>query len=438
MTSPSLARAERPIEPCLAMAQDPKTRPPAERSPAELAQQGRASQEIAPAETAPAELGSLLAPGVEAPARRRPAPAPTRLPSAATAEPTPHATFLARRHFAALDGLRAIGILAVVWHHTAGGPGRLGANLFFLLSGFLVTTVLLRERARKDALDVLGFRVRRARRLYPLYFTVLAGYVALVGLLEPAGPTRSDFFEHLPAFATFTSNWFVDLQGERTIFYFAWSLAAQEQFYLVWPWVLQRARVATCVRALIGLLATVYLTRAGGLDFALPSGSLGRTLVLSACPALALGALLALTLHSPVGFRRVWSLLGGRWTSAVLLLAALGIWRTPSIPEPFMHAVLTALTAACVLREDHWLARLLRLPAIVHVGVVSYGIYLLHMLCHNAVERGLAVAGLTSGPLDFVCTALLAIGVATLSQRHFESRFLSPEKRAKLAQPRAA
>src|SRR6185295_10053290 len=97
----------------------------------------------------PLALGSLLTPEAPAPPRKQAPPSPTRLPSAATAELTPHAAFLARRHFASLDGLRALGILAVVWHHTVGGPGRFGANLFFLLSGFLVTTILVRERARK-------------------------------------------------------------------------------------------------------------------------------------------------------------------------------------------------------------------------------------------------------------------------------------------------
>jgi len=382
------------------------------------------------AELEPA-LGSLLTPE-QAPPRRETHPAPKRLPPAATAEVSPHAAFLARRHFAALDGLRALGILAVVWHHTAGGPGRFGANLFFLLSGFLVTTILVRERARKGTIDVIGWRVRRARRLYPLYFTVLAGYVALVGLLEPAGAARDDFFAHLPAFASFTSNLFVDLEGTRTIFYFAWSLAAQEQFYLLWPLLLKRVSARVCAGGVMALLSVVYLTRAGTLDLLLPQGGVARALVLSVMPALVLGALLALAMNARRGFETVQRWLGASWTSAGLLAVALLIWRTPSVPEPVMHVVLMALTAACVVREDHALARFLRLPAVVHVGTVSYGIYLMHMLCHNAVERVLARLDLGLAPLDFALTSALAIGVATLSHRHFERRFLAPEKRARL------
>lgn len=413
------------------MAQDPVT-PSPRTPPDEFAEPERARAALRDPDAA-GGMSSLLAPPttapVEPPGARvgpfpQPVPAPSRLPSAATAAPTAHAAYLAQRRFAALDGLRALAILAVVWHHTVGGPGRLGANLFFLLSGFLVTTVLVRERARRGTLDVRAFRARRARRLYPLYFTVLAAYVGIVAAFEPAGAARSAFFAHLPAFASFTSNLFVALEGERTIFYFAWSLAAQEQFYLLWPLYLRHLELRSAAAALLSLLAAVYLTRAGVFDLALPPGTWLRALVLSVLPALLLGALLALALDARSGFEALRRWLGARWSSVALLAAALWIWCTPGVPEPIMHLVLSALTAACVLREDHALAHFLRRSWIVHVGSVSYGVYLLHMLCHNAVERGLARLGSAPAVLDFALTALLAVGLATLSQRHFERRFL--------------
>ncbi len=410
------------------------------KEPAIQPQEGRGApgtqpQEALPSEVLPPgapgrELGALLSPELAPPAAPPAAPSATPLPSAARAPaPTAHAAYLAQRHFGALDGLRALGILAVVWHHTLGGPGRFGANLFFLLSGFLVTTLLVREREKKGTIEVTRFRVRRARRLYPLYFTVLLGYVALVGLLEPAGATRAAFFEHLPAFASFTSNWLVDLEGERTIFYFAWSLAAQEQFYLLWPLYLKHLDLRASVAALVSGLATVYLTRAGLLDLALPAGSVVRAFVLSVMPAILLGALVALALHVRASYELLRRACGARWTSLALLALALVLWRTPQAPEPLMHLVLAGLATACVVREDHALAWFLRRPALVHVGTVSYGIYLLHMLCHNAAERGLARLGLVVPALDFVLTAALAIGVATLSHRWFEARFLPADKR---------
>jgi len=400
------------------MAQDPVIQP---------------QEEPAPPEAPARELGALLAPEIAPPPpATRPSEPP--LPSAARASaPTPHAAYLARRHFGALDGLRAIGILVVVGHHVLSWPEHLGANLFFLLSGFLVTTLLVRERAKKGTIDVRRFRTRRARRLYPLYFTVLGAYVALVGGVEPAGPARDAFFAHLPAFATFTSNWFVDLDGTHTIFYFAWSLAAQEQFYLVWPLYLKHVSLRACAAALVSGLATVYLMRAGVFDLALPAGSVVRNLVLSVMPALLLGASIALALNARPGFELARRVLGGRWTALVLLALAFVLWRMPGAPEPLMHATLAALTVACAVREDHVLARVLRLRALVHVGTVSYGIYLTHMLCHNAVARALAHFGLGFPALDFALTVALVIAVATLSHRYFEDRFLPAEKRRKPA-----
>lgn len=403
------------------MAQDPHGRP------------DRLDDSLAPRSSGVEALptaGELLAPEPIAPERSAPREVPLRLPSAARAAPSEHALYLARKHFGALDGLRALGILAVLWHHTVGGPGRFGANLFFLLSGFLVTTILAREAQRTGTVSVARFRSRRARRLYPLYFSVLAGYAALTWWLEPAGATRSAFFANLPAFASFTSNWFVGLEGERVIFYFAWSLAAQEQFYLLWPLFVKHANARTCAGALASLAATAYLTRTGLFDLALPAGSALRTLVLSLMPALLLGALLALALDSRRGFETLRKRLGGRWTSAALLALALVLWRNPWLPEELMHLTLAGLVAACTVREDHALARLLALRPLVHVGTVSYGIYLLHMLCHNAVERGLARLGQPRPALDFALTALLAVAVATLSHRHFERRFLAPDRRA--------
>jgi peptidoglycan/LPS O-acetylase OafA/YrhL len=354
-------------------------------------------------------------------------------------EESEHAEYLARRNFGSLDGLRALGILAVVWHHTVGGPGGFGANLFFLLSGFLVTTLLVREQRKNGTIALGRFRARRAQRLYPLYFTVLFAYVGLVLCAERDGPARDEFLRNVPFFATFTSNLFVGFEGERTIFYFAWSLAAQEQFYLVWPWLVKHARKLGAAFAAGTLVAFSVLTRAGTLDVFLPDGSLARALALSLMPPLALGALLALALDTRRGYELLRLVLGAPFASAALLAGALVLWRAGgSGPWP-MYAVLTLLTAACVVREDHLLARLLTRPWLVHVGLVSFGIYLGHMLCHNVVERVLAQVGLTVAPFDFALTTLSSIALATLSYRWFEPRFWPADKRAKfVAQARAS
>lgn len=376
-----------------------------------------------------ATLPELFAPEAPPAPAQAPAPAPVYTRGAAHEEQSEHAVYLACRHFGSLDGLRALGMLAVVWHHTVGGPGGFGANLFFLLSGFLVTTLLLREQRKSGSVAVARFRARRAQRLYPLYFTVLLAYVALVLLVEREGPARDEFLRNVPHFATFTSNLFVGLEGERTIFYFAWSLAAQEQFYLVWPLVLKHGRRLGAALVAAALVAVSVLTRTGTLDAFLPEESLARALALSLMPPLALGALVALALDTRPGYALVRRLVGAPLAAAALLATALVLWRTAGLGPWPMYAVLTLLTAACVVREDHRLARVLSHPWLVHVGLVSFGVYLLHMLCHNVVERVLARAGLAFAPLDFALTTALALAVATASYRWYEPRFWPADKR---------
>src|SRR5262245_44922164 len=148
-------------------------------------------------------------------------------------------TYRDTKVFGSLDGLRCLSIVAVVWHHAAGSMidhpllrhGHLGVSLFFVISGFLITTLLLRERDRFGDISLRLFYARRSLRIFPLYYTVLLAYVLLAWLFESGSRFGQQFFHSLPAYMTYTSNWFVKMEDERVIFYFAWSLAAEEQFY---------------------------------------------------------------------------------------------------------------------------------------------------------------------------------------------------------------
>src|SRR4051812_45786402 len=154
-----------------------------------------------------------------------------------TEAPVDHARFLSQKRFGSLDGLRAACIVTIVWTHTAPSwvnatlahIGSQGVTLFFAISGFLITTLLLRERTRNAGIDIRSFYVRRVLRIFPLYYTVLAIYVSVVTVMERHTAAGDAFFGHLIYFATCTSNLFVPLEG-RVIFYFAWSVAAEAQF----------------------------------------------------------------------------------------------------------------------------------------------------------------------------------------------------------------
>jgi peptidoglycan/LPS O-acetylase OafA/YrhL len=342
------------------------------------------------------------------------------------------------RRFGSLDGLRCLSILMVIWHHaggaTAGLPllrrGYTGVTFFFVISGFLIVTLLLRERDRTGTIAMGGFYLRRSRRIFPLYYTVLTIYLVLVLVTEADSRFGQQFLHNLPFFATYTSNLFVDLDDSRVIFYFAWSLAAEEQFYLVWPWIERFLGGRWAVAGAVALL---------GLSF-VP----GPAAVIA--PGICLGVLLAHALHNPVAYQRIRRILGAKPVAPLcfaLLFAALAI-AEPGHPMGGLGivAIMGLTVASCVVREDHGMARVLKLRPVVWLGMISYGVYLLHVLCLNIAQRVLAQIGLPDATvLKFLLALALVTAVASVSFKYYESFFqrlrLSGGWRARTAVPRS-
>lgn len=237
---------------------------------------------------------------------------------------TNHDTFLGTRVFSSLDGLRCLSIVGVVWFHGGVLPfGHYGVDLFFALSGFLITTLLLRERTTRGDISLGAFYMRRTLRIFPLYYAVLAVYVVLVLVFERGTPEGAAFWGNLPAYLTYTSNWFVDLGDGRVIFYFAWSLATEEQFYLFWPWIEKYVRARLAVPLMAVLLCIGWTAHAGALDGFLGADSLLRTALASIAPSLGLGVLLAHLLYDRRGFEYAFRLLGSRFAAPLGLVALL-------------------------------------------------------------------------------------------------------------------
>jgi peptidoglycan/LPS O-acetylase OafA/YrhL len=301
-------------------------------------------------------------------------------------------------------------------------------TLFFAISGFLITTLLLREKDRHGVIDLRAFYVRRALRIFPLYYAVLLIYVVLVFALERQTKLGQDFFSNLVYFVTYTSNWFVALDG-RVIFYLSWSLAAEEQFYLVWPPLMKRlgtrARALAVVLAVIVVMALIDVLLPRWLP-ASPAAQTVLNVVYKTPLAIIIGVAAALLLHAPKGFARCWRwLAGSRWHCLLWLALSVAAALTPGAPWFTIHVALAMRVVACCMREDHVLAPLLQLPLLAYLGTMSYGLYLLHMLCKKFVGKAFAFAGVELGALTyFFATLLLSIVVAGLSYRFFESRFL--------------
>jgi peptidoglycan/LPS O-acetylase OafA/YrhL len=360
----------------------------------------------------------------------------------------PYDQFRSIRYFGSLDALRSLAIIGVIWQHFPAIPhadmpftdaGAAGVGLFFALSGFLITTLLLREEDATGEISLRKFYLRRSLRIFPLYYAVLGIYTVLVLLREHNAAGRL-FFSNLPYYLTYTSNWFVDLivneDGQRrVIFIFAWSLATEEQFYLFWPVVFRFLRRHLAIALLVAIMvADIALTFSFGRGN-VPESWQERLLKIATSPSteICCGVLWALALHSKKGFPIAWKLLGYRWSAPAAGALALAVMLWPGTASAgwylAMALVLSLLVTTCVIREDHGLAWFLQLKPLVRVGVVSYGVYMLHMLAVNAIKVVLPHHVSGSSALSFLLAVTLAYIMAEISFRLFESPILRMKAR---------
>jgi peptidoglycan/LPS O-acetylase OafA/YrhL len=331
-------------------------------------------------------------------------------------------------------------VLPVVWHHSTprpptglAGRGPFGVDLFFAISGFLITTLLLRERRTEGTVSVGRFYARRALRIFPAYYLVLGLYALRAVALMPDGPTREHFLRSLPYWATYTSNWFVDFGlGAPILFAFGWSLATEEQFYALWPWL------ARCPRWVMPAAAVVLLAADQGVELGIMGAAwppLAVRMVASIASPICLGALLACALDAEPTFRALSVLLGHRASAPAMavLVAALVVWLP--MPVIFVQTAMALLVAACCVRPDHGLVRWLQVRPARAVGTLSYSLYLVHVTAIAAAKR-LFPAHASDAPLVFVVGLALGLPLAWLLHRAVEVPLLALRARLRISQAR--
>jgi peptidoglycan/LPS O-acetylase OafA/YrhL len=354
-----------------------------------------------------------------------------------------YARFCEVRFFGSLDGLRALSIVGVIWFHSwwstpyyptlATLPvlrqGEWGVHIFFVISGFLITTLLLRERRRSGTISIRDFYIRRSLRIWPLYYATVAIYTVIMLTFQRGSARSHTFFHYLPGFLTYTYTWMITPNWPTGPFNLAWTLATEEQFYAFWPLVLRFFRGIWSSVVIIAAIALRLATGYGWTNRVLPRESLPARIVLSIAVPICLGVLLAQALDSERGFRWLSAILGGRW-AAPAALVALAICLIPA-RAPFLAASLAtaALVGACVIREDNGLAPILKLGPIAWIGVLSYGMYLMNSLSVYAVRMALGRFGLIHPLIVFPCGVGAAVAAAFLSYRYFETPFLELKKR---------
>lgn len=349
------------------------------------------------------------------------------------------------RRFGSLDGLRFLCIFAVLWHHgpyldTTAEPvailsrGFLGVDFFFVLSGFLITTLLLREEARDGSFSLRQFYWRRICRIVPVYFLV----VTLAAFLFIGLNGERQYLDILPYYYLFLSNF---LTEDIPLLAPTWSLAVEEQYYLLWPllllvlprrWIVPvlLTGIALNVAGAMGLLAVFGIrpVQVGELFLALPTATYAPILM---------GSLTALLLHDPRGFAAAFRLLGHRYAPlAAFLGLAIVIQLAPAdiagLPNLAIHAMMCLSLITIVVREDHVLRPVLAFRPVARVGEISYGIYLYHLFALHAVVQ-IAPDGALGPTFVFVAYTLVSILVAELSFRTVEAYFMKLKSRRPFA-----
>lgn len=343
-----------------------------------------------------------------------------------------YAAFQNTRVFSSLDGLRALSILAVIWHHARVysqylllRQGQLGVRLFFAISGFLITTLLLREHRATGQISLKNFYARRSLRIFPLYYTVVGLYCVIAALQHDS--RAQQFFHDLPYFLTYTANWFV-LPAAR--FSLAWSLATEEQFYSTWPWIEKFLSAKHAVWIMISAVAAHQILLVSKVA---ASSNFWSAFLYAFAPSICFGVLIAHGLDSERSFNRIYIILGKRYASLAVMALAL-ILMAVHAPRVLTEAAFAALVGACVIREDHVLSRLLRHRYLAAVGMVSYGMYLFHGFVFVMLSKFMRT---TSVPA-FVIASVATFGIAFCTYRFYESYFLQMKRRFSVASQRTA
>jgi len=319
------------------------------------------------------------------------------------------------RYWPALDGVRGVAIAAVIAFHLGYLPGGwVGVDIFFVLSGFLITSLLLSEQARSGQIRLGAFWSRRARRLLPavaLLLVVLAVYTSAGGPGVVPPQLRS------PAVATmlYFANWQQVIAGNGYFSHFqalsplqhTWSLAVEEQYYLVWPLVfvgLVRLGRRRSMRALV--IATAVLAMASAVWMGVAAHVFGPNRAYLGTDTrmweLLLGSLGAMALRSDRPTQRP-----GLWTAATALGAcgvAVGVARGGGPPGWMWDGGLVAIAAGALVVlvgtvrvPTGPVARLLALGPLRWLGRISYSLYLWHwpvIVLVTTANTGLSGAGL--------------------------------------------
>ncbi|MDB5350471.1 MAG: putative acyltransferase [Planctomycetota bacterium] len=354
-----------------------------------------------------------------------------------------------------LDGLRAIAVIAVLWLHAATlcpalrfGPimrwGSTAVDLFFVISGFLITGIILNSGGSPGFLTT--FYVRRSLRIWPIYYLCLLG-IAAVNPILPRPFAVDGLGYYLTYLQGVPSYWAGRTPEFCKAFAHTWSLAVEEQFYLIWPGLVLWLGSRRLARACGTMIAIAIAARA--------SGVLDSQLLLTRCDGLAMGAGLALVLSET---ERVTRHIARYYTAFAAMiavgclvviaadLAGLSQAFNPLRPDAILVRIGKSLTlfacnvafagmiGLCACGSGHRRLRFLRVQWVCGLGTISYGLYLYHNLLLAFAHQRLGRPDLS--PAAAVAALVGTLVLAILSWRFVEKPILNLKDRFAYDRPR--
>jgi peptidoglycan/LPS O-acetylase OafA/YrhL len=356
---------------------------------------------------------------------------------------------LTRGHIAELDGLRGIAIFLVILHHfwpatgalTPAKPiihlGWIGVDLFFVISGFLITGILLDTRGKPGYFK--NYLARRALRVFPLYYLLVITAFVVIPAVQPGSFWHSEFVQESGSplwYLLYAGNIREAITGVEPAYILAplWSLSIEEQFYLSFPLLVALLQRRTLVRVLVAMVILAPVFRAVMLVLVPDNERIQYLATPARMDVLALGALLAVAVRSPIN-------LPSRQTVGKILAVLAGVCAIVFLAggfnryTPFARVVGYSLIAFTWLSFVIWTVQgrgdkstaWLRVRPLQWLGKVCYGVYILQRPAEVILLRILGKTGIEIDPESFtlvVVKMLFTFLVAALSWKLFEKPIL--------------
>jgi peptidoglycan/LPS O-acetylase OafA/YrhL len=340
---------------------------------------------------------------------------------------------LTQKHLPIIDGLRAVAVLLVVIYHAElPAPGGLGVLMFFVISGFLITWLLLREDAAYGRISIGNFYFRRVLRIFPAFYAYAALMIAIPVILA-----KRIVWPQVIASLFYVNNYYQAIHGDpNTDFSHTWSLGVEEQFYLTWPalFVLLRKDKSKLSRVIAALIVAAWVYRAAlQFVFHVRQGWFYKAFDTRFDHLLA-GCLLAVLLFS--NRKPDWDryclhggLLLGAFTALVLsavLEMRYGSGYRDSIAFLIDPLLVAALIPLLIAQRQRAAVRWLDAKPVRYVGRISYSIYLYQQVVTDPVMKRLSGIPMA---LRILLTCVAVIMAASVSYYAVEQPFLRLKNR---------